>query len=267
MDLALGQNVGHFGGASGNGQGTAPPVAPNTFVSTQYLNTQMQEYFKAMEERFAQIPGLPRTIEKEAVDGYNESPFVHTIAITPFPNKFSIPNMPDYDGTGDPDEHVSIYKQKITTVHVKRHNLEAVMCKAFGSTLTGAALTWFIHLPLGSITSFDDLINRFKVQFASSRRLEKQSSDLYRITQGYGETTRDFMNRFNREKVQILNCDVQTSIEAFRQGLPRGTDLYNELTKYPCRTFEDVQARAMAQVRWEEDYEAEQEMSDDDGDY
>jgi len=48
-------------------------------------------------------------------------------------------------------------------------------------------------------------------------------------------------------------CDVATAIEAFRQGLVRSSELYKELTKYPCSTFEDVQAKTLAQIRFEED--------------
>ena len=34
--------------------------------------------------------------------------------------------------------------------------------------------------------------------------------------------------------------------------LPDG-DLYKELTKYQCKTMEDVLSRALAHVKWEED--------------
>ena len=53
--------------------------------------------------------------------------------------------------------------------------------------------------------------------------------------------------------MSIPHCDTHTAIEAFRKGLSPTEELYRELTKYPCRTFEDVQAKAMAQVRMEED--------------
>ena len=35
--------------------------------------------------------------------------------------------------------------------------------------------------------------------------------------------------------------------------------MYDELTKYPCRTMEDVQAKAMAQVRLEVDRQEDDE--------
>ncbi|XP_056687877.1 uncharacterized protein [Spinacia oleracea] len=92
----------------------------------------------------------------------------------------------------------------------------------------------------------------FNQQFASSRCLEKQTSDLYRMVQHPDKPLKDYIARFIREKVIVPECDVLTAIEAFRQGLYGETDLWRDLIKYPCKTFEDAQAKAMAQVRLEE---------------
>ena len=78
-------------------------------------------------------------------------------------------------------------------------------------------------------------------------------SDLYRVVQKHKEPLRDYMSRFNKEKVTITNCDIPTAIEAFRRELVRDSSLYDELTKYPCKTMDDVQANTMSQVRLEED--------------
>ncbi|XP_074351988.1 uncharacterized protein LOC141691146 [Apium graveolens] len=91
------------------------------------------------------------------------------------------------------------------------------------------------------------------MQFVSSRRFEKTTSDLYKVYQKYREPLRDYLTRFNREKVTITNCDTPTAIEAFRRSLERESPLYEELTKYPCKSMDDVQAKAMAQIRLEED--------------
>ncbi|XP_074327866.1 uncharacterized protein LOC141665785 [Apium graveolens] len=90
------------------------------------------------------------------------------------------------------------------------------------------------------------------MQFSSSRVFEKTTSDLYKIVQQNREPLRDYLTRFNREKVTITNCDVPMAIEAFKRGLERESPSYEELTKYPCRMMDDVQAKAMAQVRLEE---------------
>ncbi|XP_021767502.1 uncharacterized protein LOC110731890 [Chenopodium quinoa] len=173
-------------------------------------------------------------MEEEAADGYIESPFLEEIVMVEVPKRFSMPNMAMYDGTTDPDEHVSLYKQKMMTSSISRDIREAIMCKGFGATLSG-------------------MVNLFKIQLASSRKIEKQSSDLYRVVQRHGESLRDYLNRFNREKIGIHKCDAPTTIDAFKRGLLDHSELYKELTKYPCTTFEDVQAKAMAQVRFEED--------------
>ncbi|CAA7012911.1 unnamed protein product [Microthlaspi erraticum] len=97
------------------------------------------------------------------------------------------------------------------------------MCKGFGSSLTGPALQWFTNLPNASIDSFASLTDRFVEQFASSRNIERTADDLYEVIQKRGEPLR------------------------------LHSDLYKELTKYQCRTMEDVLSRAWAQIRWEED--------------
>ena len=150
-----------------------------------------------MEDRIAQLPGVPKPIEREAPAGFEESPFIERIAKTPVPKKFTTPTIALYNGGGDPDEHVSIYKQKMSASTIPDQDREAVMCKSFGVTLSGPALTWFIGLPQGSTASFADLVNLFKTQFASSRKIDKQASDLYRIKLKANESLREYLRRYN----------------------------------------------------------------------
>ncbi|XP_074315272.1 uncharacterized protein LOC141651457 [Silene latifolia] len=158
-----------------------------------------------------------------------------------------------YDGTKDPIDHVNHYKQKMMVITATGPLKEACMCKGFRSTLSGAALQWFIGLPNKSIGNFADLVNAFNQQFTSSRKPEKQTSDLYRIVQGFEESARDYLNRFNKEKVSIPRCDIATAIQAFRRGLHQSSELYKDLTMHPCTIFEEVQSKVIAAMRLEED--------------
>ncbi|XP_074301472.1 uncharacterized protein LOC141632865 [Silene latifolia] len=169
-------------------------------------------------ELMYRIPGVARPLEKAARDSYANSPFVDDIALVGVPK-----------------------------------GCESCMCKGFRSTLSGVALQWFVGLPNKSISSFADLVNTFNQQFASSRKPEKQTSDLYRIVQGFEESTRDYLNRFNKEKVVIPRCDIATVIQAFRRGLHQDSDLYKDLTKHPCTTFEEIQTKAIVVMRLKED--------------
>ncbi|KAL5830177.1 hypothetical protein ACOSQ3_019645 [Xanthoceras sorbifolium] len=120
------------------------------------------------------------------------------------------------------------------------------MCKGFGSSLVGPALQWYTNLPNVSINSFAQLTDTFVEQCSSSRKLEKRSEDFYTISQRRDERLRDFVGRFNNEKVSIPYCNQTTAISAFRKGLLYDSDLYKELTKYPCKTMEDILAKAWA---------------------
>ncbi|XP_074283451.1 uncharacterized protein LOC141607998 [Silene latifolia] len=135
-----------------------------------------------------------------------------------------------FDGTTDLCDHISQFKQKMMVTTATGASKEACMCKGFGSTLTGAALQWFVVLPNGTISLFADLVNAFNQQFSSSRRTPKQPSDLYRIVQEIGESIKDYVTRFNAEKVSIRGCDMSTAINVFRQGLDKESNLYKELT-------------------------------------
>lgn len=221
--------------------------------SRSHATEPMWKELQDLKEIVQRIPGVPKPLEKATPTSYADCPFPDNIAMVDIPKRFTVPPMKSYDGTGDPQEHIAQYKQRMFTVPITREMREPCMCKGFGSTLTGPALQWYVGLPNGSIETFADLVDAFNLQFASSRVFEKTTSDLYKIVQRYREPLRDYLTRFNHEKVTITNCDIPTAIEAFRRGLDWDSPLYDELTKYPCKTLDDVQAKAMAQVRLEED--------------
>ncbi|XP_074302957.1 uncharacterized protein LOC141637297 [Silene latifolia] len=233
----------------GTPAGSFPPVSNPLARASNSLEQQYQE----LRELMYRIPGVARPLEKAPRDGYADSPFVDDIALVGVPKGFIPPAMTLYDGTTDPLDHINHYKQKMMVITATGSLKEACMCKGFGSTLSGAAMQWFVGLPNKSISNFADLVNAFNQQFASSRKSEKQTSDLYRIVQGFEESTRDYLNRFNKEKVAILRCDIATAIQAFRRELHQDSDLYKDLTKHPCTTFEEVQSKAIDFMRLEED--------------
>ena len=75
------------------------------------------------------------------------------------------------------------------------------------------------------------------------------------IRQGSRESLREYIARFNKEKVSISNPNTETVINTFRNRLHYGSDLCKELTKFPCKNFKDVLVKAWAQIRWDKDEE------------
>ncbi|KAJ9541250.1 hypothetical protein OSB04_027756 [Centaurea solstitialis] len=214
----------------------------------------LEEQNKAMLALLAKLPGAAVPVEVEPKTGFQASPYVDEIALMEIPKKYNIPAFTTkYSGITDPVEHVVQYKQLMWTASIPSQYQEACMCKSFGSTLTGAALQWLINLKPKSIESFTELVNQFTRQFASSRKMEKQTSDLYYVVQKTGETIRDYFNRFNAEMIEVKNCDIKTAIEAYKRGLDNSSELYTDLTKYPPENFDDVRARTLAHMRIEDD--------------
>ncbi|XP_010474540.1 PREDICTED: uncharacterized protein LOC104754077 [Camelina sativa] len=218
-----------------------------------YLEAMLTKRLGAVETMIGRLPGVAPPIRKSNLHSYVDTLFSDEIALMEMPRKFTLPTMKMYDGTSDLDDHIAQYKQRMFTTAIQKECREAAMCKGFGSSLTGAALQRFINLPNGSISSFASLTDLFVEQFASSRNLEKIADDLYEVQQKRDESLRVYVGRFNKEKVSIPSCNTSTAISAFKRGLLPDGDLYKELTKYQCRTMEDVLSRAWAQIKWEED--------------
>ena len=93
-----------------------------------------------MEALIQRIPGVPAPIKKSTANSFADSPFVDAIALMEMPKKFNFPNMKQYEGTTDLDDHLAQYKQRMFTAAIPRDLREACMCKAFGSSLSGPAL-------------------------------------------------------------------------------------------------------------------------------
>ena len=165
---------------------------------TAYLQKMFSKRFDTMQSMVERLPGVAPPIRRSNLDSYADTPFVEGITSVEMPRKFSFPSIKMYDRTGDPDDHITQYKQRMLAVALPKESREATMCKGFGSILIGPALQWYINLPTRSISSFTILNDKFVEQFASSRSLEKTSDGLYEILQHRVEPLRDYIVRFNQ---------------------------------------------------------------------
>ena len=82
-----------------------------------------------------------------------DSPFTTTVNSFHLPSKFRMPHMDSYDGVKDPLDHLETFK---TLMHLQGV-ADAIMCKAFPTTLKGAARIWFSRLAPNSISTFKEL--------------------------------------------------------------------------------------------------------------
>ena len=77
------------------------------------------------------------------------------------------PRVKSYDGTGDPDDHVSNFQWAVRMLPMSPN----LWCLYFAGTLEGSARYWLSSLPQGSISSFEELISQFR---SEERRVGKE---------------------------------------------------------------------------------------------
>ncbi|KAK3002092.1 hypothetical protein RJ639_021794 [Escallonia herrerae] len=116
---------------------------------------------------------VPRYHSPERSPPRDESryPLSEAIEKAKLPPNFRMPQCDLYDGTGDPGEHVYQLETNMLLIQVS----DAVMCRAFPTTLRKAAHAWFKSLQPRSIYSFGQLSDLFQKHFISKGKSAKRS--------------------------------------------------------------------------------------------
>ncbi|KAK3021615.1 hypothetical protein RJ639_045248 [Escallonia herrerae] len=96
---------------------------------------------------------------------------------------------------------------------------DAVMCRAFPTTLRKAAHAWFKSLRPRSIYSFAQLSDLFQKHFVSSQTRRKNSASLLNVVQERNESLSLYLGRFNAATLEIDNLDESVKYTAFMRGL------------------------------------------------
>ncbi|KAK2376303.1 hypothetical protein QL285_077105 [Trifolium repens] len=158
-----------------------------------------------------------------------------------------LPNLPSYDGLTDPDDHVNNFN----TILNFRNTSGAIRCRLFPTTLRKGALTWYTSLPPRSVFSWQDFMDQFKHNFTASRKQPKTVATLEAIFQGPKETLRAYIERFNREAVQVEEPDDMKRYLLVRGLRPR-TDFAKAVGIEKPRTLAQLLAKAESYIQYEE---------------
>jgi hypothetical protein len=161
--------------------------------------------------------------------------------------------MDSYDGTTDPDEHIENIKAVLTYRSVQG----AVKCKLFVTTLRREVVTWFKNLKRNFINSWSDLCYEFTTHFIVSRTQPKTVASLEAIVQGRSEPLRDYIERFNKEAVQVRGADETMKWYLIAKGLCEGTDVKKVVRLDRPRTLNEFLAIAKIYIAYEEELYAD----------
>ncbi|XP_073298517.1 uncharacterized protein [Primulina huaijiensis] len=175
------------------------------------------------------------------------SPFTTAILAESVPVGVKIPNLPEYEGMGDPQDHLDKFYAKADLYDIS----EAAYCKIFRTTLSGRALAWFNKLPPRTIDSLEQLTHRFLHQFSINKKYPKTAAYLFTIIQKEGECLREYVQRFTQavHEVPHVNHDLLAGI--MQQNL-RHRKFKESIAGKPPNTLEELLERAEKHIRIEE---------------
>jgi len=168
------------------------------------------------------------------------TPFSQEILYAVIPNTFAGPKV-IFTGMEDTEAHLTAFHMQMVLVG----GSDAARCKLFMSTLTGIAMDWFISLPNGHITSFQQLSQLFREQYLANRAPPPVSYDLFDVKQYQGETLKEYINRFGAQVVKVGTLEEPMIVYAFRKGecpVP-----FCESIIRP-RTFAEIRRRAVEHI-------------------
>ncbi|XP_070036132.1 uncharacterized protein [Nicotiana tomentosiformis] len=126
-----------------------------------------------------------------------------------------MPDIPKYNGTTDPNEHVTSYTWAAKGNDLDDDEIESVLLKKFGESLSKGAMIWYHNLPPNSIDSFAMLVDAFVKAHAGAIKAETRKSDLFKVKQRDNEMLREFVSRFQIERMDLPLVADDWAIQAF----------------------------------------------------
>ncbi|XP_073130001.1 uncharacterized protein [Henckelia pumila] len=217
-------------------RGEANPLQPDQ-------NAHLEEIKKLKEEM---------ELLKKKQSGYlatpvRNIPFSAEILESELSKNFKFPHVGEYNGKGDPEEHLSHF-ENAALLHKYS---DPIKCRVFLNTLIGSAQQWFNLLRPGDIKEFKDFSKTFLHHFASSKKHPTTTLSLFPIKQQGQEVLRTYIRRFSALALEVPTATTDLLISAFTQGLTTG-DFLKSLIKKPSYTYDELLARAKKYVNLED---------------
>ncbi|RWV95822.1 hypothetical protein GW17_00041511, partial [Ensete ventricosum] len=102
--------------------------------TTNFLREQVHQVNQRLDEVQKEVLKSRGEIRESSKGGF---PFTPEIQGKPLPATFRLPTLEPYDGSGDPTEYIAAFRAQMALYDT----FDALMCRAFLTTLRGPAMT------------------------------------------------------------------------------------------------------------------------------
>ncbi|GKE69103.1 zinc finger, CCHC-type containing protein [Tanacetum coccineum] len=96
----------------------------------------------------------------------------------------------------DPNQHLKDFLKLVDSLDLDGENKERMCLRLFQFSLRDQASNWLERLPVGSISTCDDLTTRFLAQFFPSGRTIKLYNNILMFQQHHGESLSEAWTHF-----------------------------------------------------------------------
>ncbi|XP_070020210.1 uncharacterized protein [Nicotiana sylvestris] len=206
--------------SSDNGSATDPAIMKMLEDLTKRIESSEKKIeandkkAETYNSRVDQILGSPSILKGVDSKKFVQKPFPSSAALKPIPKKFKMPNLPKYNRTSDPNEHVTTYTCAVKGNDLKDDEIESILLKKFGETLSKGAMMWYHNLSPNSIDSFTMLEDSIKVH-AGAIKVATRKSDVFKIKQRENEMLQEFVSRFQIEQMELALVSDDWAVQAF----------------------------------------------------
>ncbi|RZS23176.1 hypothetical protein BHM03_00056045 [Ensete ventricosum] len=212
---------------------------------TSDFDTLSSDSTDSLREQVCQVHQRLDEVQKEVLKSKGEiresskggSPFTPEIQGKPLSASFRLPTLELYDGNSDPTEHIAAFRAQMALYDTS----DALMCRAFSTTLRGSARTWYSRLKPASISSFDLLEKEFELDFLASARPKPTTASLLGLVQGSDESLSQFMERFTSHVQGIPDLHPSLAIQAFLMRLKPSRFFWSLIERSPATVSEMLQ--------------------------
>jgi hypothetical protein len=142
--------------------------------------------------------------------------FSRAIRRAPFPARFRAPTtITKYSGETRPELWLADYRLACQLGGTNDDNLIICILPLF---LSDAARAWLEHLPPAQISDWGDLVKAFAGNFQGTYVRPRNSWDLRSCRQQLGESLREYIRRFSKQRTELPNITDSDVIGAFLAG-------------------------------------------------
>ncbi|KAF5932066.1 hypothetical protein HYC85_028237 [Camellia sinensis] len=211
-----------------------PPILPQLSKTPTNLPDSPSEFevdptalkLSKLEKLFKKSQGVKSIPDIE--NGYTDA------AVT-LPDRFKMPHIDRFDGSGDPMVHLSLFSDVLRPMGLTRLQKLSL----FGRTLSGIAVTWYAKLEDSVKQSWEEMAEAFVAQYSYNTQIEITTRDLETMRQEPKESFSEFVTRWRaKASMMTLRPTDKDQIRMIVRNLQ--PKLMQKMIVIPFPTFADL---------------------------